>query len=339
MKSGLARFLENRLPQFRGAFSISRIGEGQSCLTFLVSGEGWRVVLRRPPRGELPPSAFDVLREHRMLRTLTRLESCVPVPRPLADCGDPSVIGAPFYLMEYVEGVVLRDRLPPPLSGPPTRRGIGEQLVDTLASLHHVDYRAAGAEIRGDPGQYLDRQLRRMRQLWSLARSRDIPEIEELGVWLEEHAPPQNRTSIVHGDYKLDNVVFTPEPPLRLIAVLDWEMSTVGDPLADLGWLLYFWREPGEPRIGLAAASVTNLGGFLGRRDLLERYVGRTGFPVDAINWYMALAGWKIAIILEGSYRRFLAGVTDHALFADLDGAVPALARRALRAAATGPEM
>ncbi|HVL33945.1 MAG TPA: phosphotransferase, partial [Actinomycetota bacterium] len=141
--------------------------------------------------------------------------------------------------------------------------------------------------------------------------------------------PAQADTGIVHGDYKLDNVIFAPEPPAQIKAVVDWEMSTLGDPLADLGWLLYFWRDPGDPAFGLSISTVTDQDGFLRRRDILERY----GDVPDHINWYSALGGWKIAIIMEGSYGRFLGGITDHPMFAQLEQGVPALARRALQAA------
>jgi aminoglycoside phosphotransferase (APT) family kinase protein len=175
-----------------------------------------------------------------------------------------------------------------------------------------------------------------MRGLWDIARFRDIPEIEEVGSWLAANLPPQHPPGIVHGDYKLDNVIFAPAPPATLVAVVDWEMSTLGDPLVDLGWLLYFWRDPGDPELGLRVATVTDRDGFPRRGELLARYAERAapGLDEGVVRWYTALAGWKIAIIMEGSYRRFLAGVGDHPAFAQLEHAVPALARRARDAAA-----
>ncbi|HWD71829.1 MAG TPA: phosphotransferase family protein, partial [Actinomycetota bacterium] len=327
----LGHFIEATLPQLGGPFEIERLGEGLSCLTFALRGEGWEVVLRRPPRGNLPPTAYDVTREYRVMRALSDAGAEVPVPRPLALCRDPSVIGAPFYLMEPVWGPVVRSELPEVLSTAPARRAISEHLVDTLAALHAIDYASVGLEDFGKPDGYLERQLRRMGELWDRARFRDIPEIDEVGRWLGEHLPTQRGSTILHGDYKLDNVILSLTSPPRIRAVVDWEMSTLGDPLADLGWLLYFWFDPGEPAFDLPVATVTDCDGFLRRPELLERYAERVGTDTGQIGWYVALAGWKIAIIMEGAYGRYLAGVADHAAFVTLERAVLALAHRALQ--------
>lgn len=331
--AGLRKFLAASLPEYGGDFEVLRIGEGQSCLTFGIRGDGWEVVLRRPPRGDLPPTAFDVTREYRVMRALSDAKAGVPVPRPIVLCEDKDVIGANFYLMESVEGVIVRTEIPEALSSLADRRLMCEELVDTLVALHQVDWRAIGLEGFGKPEGYLERQLRRMNQLWELARFREVPEIEEVGDWLAANVPSGPAPAIVHGDYKLDNVIFAPRSPAELVAVVDWEMSTLGDPLADLGWMLYFWRDPGDESFGLKVTSVTDLEGFLRRRDVLARYASKTGAEVERILWYSALGGWKIAIIMEGSYRRFLGGIGDHPLFAQLEWGVPALARRALAAA------
>lgn len=330
--AGLTRYLAGRLPQYSGDFSVSRLGEGQSCLTFMIEGDGWRVVLRRPPRGDLPPSAFDVRREFRVMSALNASVAAVPVAPPIVLCEDTSVIGAPFYLMEPVDGVVVRTELPDALSSLDDRAAMSSQLLETLVALQAVDYAAIGLEGFGKPEGYLERQLRRMNQLWELARFRDLPDIESVGKWLAESIPRQRRATIVHGDYKLDNVIFAPSSPARLVAVADWEMSTIGDPLADLGWMLYWWRDPGDDAFGLSVSSVMDQDGFPRRRELLQRYVELTGEDVGAINWYAALGGWKIAIIMEGSYRRFKAGITDHPKFEQLEWGVPALAARSASA-------
>ncbi len=326
---GLARYFAAEHPEYRDGFTLKRLGEGQSCLTFTVRGEGWEVILRRPPRGDLPPTAFDVRREYRVMRALHDHGAPVPVPRPIDLCTDTEVIGANFYLMEPVDGHVVRGEVPAPLDTAAERARMGEALADTLVALHEVDYEAVGLGDFGKPDGYLSRQLRRMNQLWELARFREIPDLEEVGAWLADNVPESRRSSIVHGDYKLDNVIFAPAAPATLIAVVDWEMSTLGDPLADLGWLLYFWFEAGDERFGLSVATVTDEEGFPSRRELLERYAKATGADVDQILWYVALAGWKIAIIMEGSYARFLGGITDHPQFAVLEEGVKVLARRA----------
>jgi aminoglycoside phosphotransferase (APT) family kinase protein len=328
----LRHYLGRHTPQFEGEFTLQRLGEGQSCLTYLLEGKRWEVVLRRPPRGDLPPTAFDVTREFRVMKALYEHDSGVPVPRPILLCSDRDVLGAPFYLMEKVEGDVVRGELPPNLSTEEDRGQMGRELLDTLLALGRVDYREVGLEGFGKPAGYLDRQLLRMHQLWQMAKFRELPDIEEVGMWLAEHPPPERAAAIVHGDFKLDNVVFAPKPPATIVAVVDWEMSTIGDALADLGWLLYFWRDPGDPELGLRIASVTDLPGFPRRRDLLERYAAATPIDEAHIPWYVALAGWKIAIIMEGSYKRFRSGITDHPAFAQLEEAVPALARRARQA-------
>ena len=327
----LGHYIEETLPDLGGPFEIERLGEGLSCLTFALRGQGWEVVLRRPPRGNLPPTAYDVTREYRVMRALSDAGAEVPVPRPLALCRDPSVIGAPFYLMEPVWGPVVRSELPEVLNTTSARQAISEHLVDKLGALHAIDYASVGLDGFGKPDGYLERQLRRMGELWDRARFRDIPEIDEVGRWLGEHLPTQRASTILHGDYKLDNIILSPTSPPRIRAVVDWEMSTLGDPLADLGWLLYFWFESGEASFELPIGIVTDREGFLRREELLERYAEKAGTATGQIGWYVALAGWKIAIIMEGAYRRYLAGVADHAAFVTLERAVPALAHRALQ--------
>jgi aminoglycoside phosphotransferase (APT) family kinase protein len=325
---GLSRYLKENLPDHSGPLEIERLGAGQSNLTFLVKGDGWDVVLRRPPRGDLPPTAFDVTREYRVMRALHDHDAPVPVPTPIVLCEDREVIGAPFYLMEKVDGFIVRTEMPRELSSDEDRAGMSFQLIDTLAALHSLDYKELGLEGFGKPAGYLERQIRRMNQLWELAKFRDIPEIDEVGKWLVDGVRDESKHTVVHGDYKLDNVIFAPKSPAELIAVVDWEMSTLGDPLADLGWMLYFWRDPGDPELGLAASTVTHLDGFPRRSEVLKRYVEKTGVDASRVLWFVALAGWKIAIIMEGSYRRFKAGITDHPMFELLEEAVPALARR-----------
>jgi len=244
--------------------------------------------------------------------------------------------------MERSRGFVIRDELPPGFRGDdaiPARAGIGQELVDAMAELHVVDWRAVGLEGWGKSTGYLERQIRRWGGQLELATrfSRPLPDLVRVGEWLAGHLPPEEPPAIVHGDYKLDNVCFEPDPPARLMAIFDWEMSTVGDPLADLGWMISFWQETGDPTGVLdVQTAVTRLPGFQPRQDLLERYRERTGRALTDIVFYTALAVWKLAVLLEGSYARHLAGVTDDPFFAELEEGVPALARRALELIGTG---
>jgi aminoglycoside phosphotransferase (APT) family kinase protein len=332
----LGTFLDGRVPG-RGPFEVERHRAGHSNETFFVRRSGHRWVLRRPPRGAFLPTAHDVLREHRVLSALAGTP--VRAPRPVLACRDEAVIGVPFYLMEMVDGVVVRDRLPPWIDDAGRRR-LGEELVDTLAELHAVDWRRAGLEGWGKPTGYLDRQLRRWTGQLQLATrfTRPLPDLVAVGTWLEENLPGSPPATIVHGDYKLDNVVLGPQAPVRVAAVLDWEMSTIGDPMADLGYLLSFWREPDDPPDAVLAEQLvlTRQPGFPSRAELVERYAERTGHRPGDTTWYQVLAVWKMAILLEGSYARYQAGVTDDPFFARLEEGVPALARRAATEAGIG---
>ncbi|HVM34127.1 MAG TPA: phosphotransferase family protein [Actinomycetota bacterium] len=325
----LEQFLADRLGA--APIRIERHRAGHSNETFFVDYGRRRYVLRRPPRGAFLPSAHDVTREYRILAALQ--ETPVRVPRTILLCDDESVIGAPFYLMERVEGCVIRDGLPRNLTAPEDRKAIGSEIVDALAELHTLDHGSLPLEGFGHPSAYLERQLKRWRGQMELTLpfTRPVPDLERVGGWLEANLPKSPPATLVHGDYKLDNVMFAPDAPARLVSILDWEMSTIGDPVADLGWLLSFWREPDdldEPDIA-GAPSVTVLPGFARRAELVARYQDRTGTDVRALDWYVVLAVWKLAILLEGSYARHLAGMTDDPFFAAMEGVVPALARRA----------
>jgi aminoglycoside phosphotransferase (APT) family kinase protein len=328
----LEAYLDSHLPG-DGELAVERHQAGHSNETFFVTRGAARWVLRRPPQGAFLPSAHDVKREHTVLSRLA--STGVRVPRTVVMCEDESVIGAPFYLMERVDGVVIRDELPEWLDEP-QRASVGSELVDALAELHAVDPGSCGLGDFGKAGGYLERQLRRWRgQLeLTLPFTRPLPDLERIGSWLEDNRPRSHETTLVHGDYKLDNVVFADGPPPRLIAILDWEMSTLGDPLADVGWMVSFWREAGEDEGDLFSRTsrVTGLPGFGSRRDLVERYEQRTGRDLAGLTWYRVLAAWKLAILLEGSYARHLAGMTDDPFFAEMEHGVPALAARALAA-------
>ena len=304
-----------------GPIEAERIGEGHSNVTFLLRRGGEAYVLRRPPRPPLPPSAHDVIREARLLRALE--QTAVPVPRVLYVHADDAPLGVPFYLMDFVEGDVVTRTVPPALDLPEERGRIAESLIQTLAALHAVDWQAVGLEGFGRPTGYLERQLMRFRGLWELTKTRELPRLDEVSVRLATTVPESPTSTIVHGDYRLGNAMLAQEPPARIVAVFDWELSTIGDPLADVGYLTATWAKTGTT---LDLSPVTSAPGFPTPDDLVARYEELTGRAMARVHWYQALAFWKAAIFLEGNYRRWLAGTTDDAYYSTLDTGVPALA-------------
>lgn len=328
--AALAAFLDDHFGDSVG-IEVERHKAGHSNETFFVTRGGARYVLRRPPAGAFLPSAHDVGREFTVLSALEG--TAARSPRTILRCEDDSIIGAPFYLMERIDGLVIRADLPEFLPQD-DRWKVGEELVDALVELHSVDPASVGLDDFGKPTGYLERQLRRWNgQLeLTLPFTRPLPDLEKVGAWLRGNIPSSPPSTLVHGDYKLDNVMFAPEAPVRLNAILDWEMSTIGDPLADLGWMISFWSEPDDPGGDMFAdlTNVTVQPGFSHRKDLIARYEERSGTDVRALDWYRVLATWKLAILLEGSYARHLAGATDDPFFARMKDGVPALARRGL---------
>jgi aminoglycoside phosphotransferase (APT) family kinase protein len=313
-----------------GPLEAETIGEGHSNVTFAIRRRGGAWVLRRPPRPPLPPSAHDVLREARLLTAVQ--DADVRTPRVLATCDDEAVIGAPFYVMELIEGDVLTAELPPALEGEGAR--IGRELVDALVEVHAVDWRACGLEGYGKPTGYLERQLRRFGGLWEHNRTRELPVLERVTAWLAEHLPESSEATIVHGDYRLGNTMFARAAPARLNAIFDWELATIGDPLADVGYLVATWTQANDPEDALRGlGAVTREPGFPTRDELIARYEERSGRSMSDVRWYMTLALWKSAVFLEGSYKRRLAGRTEDAFFDRLEQGVPAIAERAWRTA------
>jgi aminoglycoside phosphotransferase (APT) family kinase protein len=285
-----------------GPPSITPIGDGHSNVTYRIERGDTTFVFRRPPRPPLPPSAHDVLREARMLRALA---GRARVPSVLAVCDDPSLLGAPFYIMEYVEGAVLTDHVPESIDP----RRASESLVDALAELHEVDWQAAGLGRFGNPDGYLSRQLQRFAGLWERNKTREIPAVESIRDWLIANMPESSAATVVHGDYRFGNAIVGRH---GVVAILDWEMSTIGDPLADLGYLCALWSDADDPERGILEPSpVTRQPGFLRREELIARYEQIAGRRTTDIRWYQALAVWKAIVFMEGNYKRALAGTTD----------------------------
>jgi aminoglycoside phosphotransferase (APT) family kinase protein len=321
----LRRFLRDAGLRAPAELGATPIGEGHSNVTFELSTG---VVLRRPPRGPLPPSAHDVLREARLLRALE--PTPVRVPRVLAVCEDPEVIGAPFYVMERIDGQVVTTELPPALDTPRERERIAGELVQALVELHEVDWRGIGLEGFGRPSGYLERQLRRFSGLWEHNRTRELPEVEQVGRWLAEHMPTSPPSTIVHGDYRLGNTMLARGAPARLIAILDWEMATIGDPLADVGYMMIHWAQADDPPTRFTLQSVTARPGFPTRAQLVARYERLSGRGVHELDWYVALALWKAVVFMEGNYKRAISGSTDDPYLKTFGEGVVELARRAL---------
>jgi aminoglycoside phosphotransferase (APT) family kinase protein len=324
----LAAYLANtKLAAGLPIHSIELIGEGQSNLTFRIQLESGPVILRRPPLGPLPPKAHDVLREFRVMNSLRRSE--VPVPRLFLSCDDPAIIGAPFYIMEDLPGDAIRFELPAAYAGSPgAPRLIAQGTVDALATLHTTDPDSIGLGNLGKPSGYLARQLRLWKGQLDYARVRPVPDLDWTSEWLERALPPDvERPSIVHGDYKLDNIIFSAEPPPRILGIVDWEMATLGDPLADLGWLLAFWCENGTPPAELKILPrITEDPRFPSRAELADRYAERVGRTLPDLRFYVVLALWKMAILLEAHWARHVRGTAGTFDFTYLEAGGPALA-------------
>jgi aminoglycoside phosphotransferase (APT) family kinase protein len=310
-----------------GEPAIRPIGDGHSNATYLFDRGGARFVLRRPPRPPIPPSANDMLREARVLRGL---EGRARVPRVLAVCEDAEVLGAPFYVMEEVIGHVVTDAMPVGLDSPEERQRTAHELIDALVEIHGVDWRAAGLEGFGKPDGYLARQLRRFRGLWEHNKTREIPAVESVGNWLEANLPASPEATIVHGDYRLGNVLLAPEPPAAIAAVLDWEMSTIGDPLADLGYFTTLYVERDDPPLGkFELSGVTREEGWPTRDELVARYEAASGRSMTDIRWYQTLALWKSIVFMEGNFRRASTGMSDDPYLKAFGDGVVELAERA----------
>jgi aminoglycoside phosphotransferase (APT) family kinase protein len=321
-----------------GPVRASRIGEGGgSNFSFLLERDGDRFVLRRPPRPPLPPSAHDMVREARLQLALA--PHGVRLPTIRAVCEDESVIGVPFYVMDYLEGHVVTDHLPPGLEDADARRRLGLDFVDALVEIHAVDVRSPGVADFVRPGSYLERQVRRFSQLWEVNRTRDLPAVVEAGDRLARTLPEPQSPTVVHGDFRLGNTVVSAADPSRIAAVLDWEMGAIGDPRADVCYLLATYSEPGGESNPLGTSPATALPGFPGRRELAERYARRSGRDIEPLAWFQALALWKAAVFCEAIYGRFVRGelAPEDRRAARFEAGVPLLAETALELVGTVP--
>ena len=315
-----------------GELHARRIGDGHSNVTFAIEVAGRRLVLRRGPRPPLPPTTHDMLREARVQQVLAGAGA--HVPRIVAVCDDPAVLGGPFYVMEHLDGVVVTDRMPAHLDDPAARREMVFAAVDALAELHGVDAAAGPVSTLGRPDGYLARQVDRFAALWPTVSRRVLPTVDALADWLAAHRPASLRASVVHGDYRIGNLMFEPAAPVRVQAILDWEMATLGDPLADLGYMVATYAESGAVATPLELTPVTRGDGFPSRADLVDHYVERTGADVAALAWYQVLALWKAAVFCEAIHTRWIDGERPGDTFAPtLERGVPVLLGEAARLA------
>jgi aminoglycoside phosphotransferase (APT) family kinase protein len=332
----LEGYLRQHLPGASGSLTVEQFPHGHSNLTYLLRRDGTEFVLRRGPFGNVVKSAHDMGREYRVLSKLCAVYP--PAPRPVLYCDDPGVLGAPFYVMERRRGVILRQQLPPGLTiDPPTAGRLSTALIDNLALLHSLDYRAAGLGDLGKPEGYVARQVAGWTDRYTKARTDELPAMDRVARWLAEHLPPESGAALIHNDFKYDNLVLDPGDLPRVVAVLDWEMATVGDPLMDLGTTLGYWIEADDPSsLRRAAMGPTALPGNLTRRELVERYAERTGRDVTGALYYYGFGLFKIAVIVQQIYARYVRGHTRDARFASLNGLVAVLAEQADRAIERG---
>ncbi|HUT47866.1 MAG TPA: phosphotransferase family protein [Alphaproteobacteria bacterium] len=325
----LEAWLREHLPGTDGAMSIAQFGGGHANLTYMIAfADGADYVVRRPPLGPVAPSAHDMEREHRVLAPLSKVFDKAPISYVF--CADESVLGAPFHVMERRHGFVIRKEIPERFTGDPAlNRRIGEMLVDTLADLHLVDANAAGLGDLGHPEGFVQRQLEGWTKRWHAAKDTDNAEIDAQIAWLAKGLPTSGRVTLLHNDFKLDNVLVDNGDPGICVAVLDWDMCTRGDPLLDLGYLLNFWAQAGDPD---GWASVTGMPsdqpGFLTRAQAIERYAARTGFDLGDVRWYHVFGVFKLAVIIQQIYIRYLRGQTKDERFAVFGERVRGLAEK-----------
>lgn len=327
----LREFLAASLPGIGGELAIRQFPGGYSNLTYLVQAGGREMILRRPPFGKKAKSAHDMAREYRVLAALKPVFPLCPAPLVYAD--DEGIIGAPFYLMERMQGIILRKELPPEVQLPPEQaRSLSESLVDTLCRLHGVDYSAAGLDDLGKGEGYVSRQVAGWNRRYAEARTDDAPSCEKVIGWLHDKMPEHSpAATLIHNDYKFDNTVLDPADPTRIIGLLDWEMTTIGDPLMDLGSSLAYWVEENDPPPLQAVRTMpTNVPGMLTRKEQVARYGKVSGIAIDNFDFYYCFGLFRLAVIAQQIYYRYSHGQTRDPRFKNLVHGVRALEQTAL---------
>jgi aminoglycoside phosphotransferase (APT) family kinase protein len=314
---------------------LLQFGRGYSNLTYLVRFGARELVVRRSPPGVNIKSAHDMGREFRILSALSPVWP--KAPRPVAHCEDAGVIGTPFYVMERIKGTILRQRVPESLIlDPPTMRVVSEATCDTLAEIHNLDWKAAGLGDLGKPEGYVERQVKGWADRYVKARTDDVPTVDRLGAWLEANRPGESGATLVHNDFKYDNVVLSLDLK-HVVGVLDWEMATIGDPLMDLGTALGYWIEPDDPPVFQATVfGPTNRAGNLTRKEFVERWSRATGRDASNVLFYYAFALYKLAVVAQQLYKRYVDGLTKDDRFSIMLAGVQAVTTAALVAVDKG---
>ena len=331
----LEPFLRRHFPGQGETFSVEQFPSGHSNLTYSIQLGDQKMVLRRPPFGSKVKSAHDMGREFRVLSKLH--DAYPPAPKVLLYCQDESVLGAPFYTMEPIRGIILRRDPPLDLAfTPETARGLCEAFVDNLARLHGIDYAGAGLGDFGKPQGYVERQVQGWIERYHGSLTHEYPEVEKLSAWMRENLPESGNATLIHNDYKFDNVVLDSSDLSRIIGVLDWEMSTIGDPLSDLGTALAYWVNAEDPEeLQRLRWGPTNYPGSMTRREVVERYAQGSGRGVDHMAFYLVFARFKLAVIVQQIYYRYHQGLTKDPRFAAMAGVVQILIKTSWHGAQT----
>ena len=332
----LEPFLRLHFPAEGEHFSVSQFPSGHSNLTYSVRLGHRTMVLRRPPFGSKVKSAHDMGREFHVLSKLH--DAYPPAPKVLFYCDDESIVGAPFYLMDPISGIILRRDPPPGLAlTPDTNRKLCESFTDNLACFHSLDFAAIGLADLGKPQGYLERQVRGWIDRYRGSRTHDLAEIDQISSWMQHHLPPSNYCTLIHNDYKFDNVILDSERPTKIIGVLDWEMCTLGDPLSDVGTALAYWVEADDPEdLHKLRWGPTNYPGSMTRNEIVQRYAQATGRDVSNMVFYVAFARFKVAVIVQQIYYRYHVGLTRDPRFAVMPEVVQTLLRWSWRSVQSG---
>jgi aminoglycoside phosphotransferase (APT) family kinase protein len=314
---------------FDAPLEVEQFSAGYSNLTYFIKVGDWKAVLRRPPFGPIPPKAHDMKREYDVLK---KLNSVFPLaPKPYLYCEDPNIMDRHFYIMEKKDGVVIDDSLPKQFEENPfAGKLISNAVIDTLTKLHDLDYKAAGLETLGYPEGYLSRQVHGWIKRYENSKTDEFSGIEKLEKWLVDHIPDSPAPTILHNDFKLNNMMFQSDDPGEVIGLFDWELSTIGDPMSDLAAAIAYWAEEGEPETGLT--SVTTKPGFATRREMLEMYAKKSGRDVSQIDYYLTFAFYKIAVVLQQIYYRWKIGEAKDERFGKLIIGIENLMEMAKRA-------